>query len=137
MRERIILAPGASGAEMVKSLAMHGVNTFNLRIVSAGELARIALMRSGIAITEDFVSKREETALVAAAVKGEEYFGKATYSDIREIAGAIRRMRTLVPDGDETGRLEEILGKGIFEEKNAALFSVYKKYMQLFAERKL
>ena len=137
MRERIILAPGASGAEMVKSLAMHGVNTFNLRIVSAGELARIALMRSGIAITEDFVSKREETALVAAAVKGEEYFGKATYSDIREIAGAIWQMRTLVPDGDETGRLEEILGKGIFEEKNAALVSVYKKYMQLLAERKL
>lgn len=137
MRERIILAPGANGAEMIKSLAMHGVNTFNLRIVSAGELARIALMRSGTSITEDFVSKREETALVAEAVKGEAYFGKTTYSDLREIAGAIRRMRTLVADGDETGQIEEILGKGIFEEKNAALVSVCKKYVKLLAERKL
>ena len=101
MRERIVLAPGANGAELTKSLAMHGVNCMNLRIVGAGELARIAMMRSGIAITEDFVSAREEAALVAEAVRGEAYFGRLTYSDIREIAAAIRRMRTLVPDGDE------------------------------------
>ena len=63
MREKIILAPGANGGELTKSLAMHGVNCFNLRIVSAGELARIAMMRSGVAIKEDFVSSREETAM--------------------------------------------------------------------------
>jgi len=137
MRERIILAPGANGGEMTKSLAMHGVNCFNLRIVGAGELARMAMMRSGISITEDFVSSREETAIVAEAVKGEVYFGKTTYSDIQEIAGAIRRMRTLVADGDEMGQIEDILGKGIFEEKNAALISVYKKYIKIIGERKL
>lgn len=137
MRERIILAPGANGNELTKSLAMHGVNCFNLRIVGAGELARIAMMRSGIAIKEDFVNTREETALIAEAIKGEKYFGKTTYSDIQEIAGTIRRMRTLVADGDETGQIDEILGKGIFEEKNTALVSVYKKYMKLIAARKL
>ena len=137
MRERIILAPGANGGELTKSLAMHGVNCFNLRIISAGELARIAMMRSGISITEDFVSSREETAIVAEAVKGESYFGKTTYSDIQAIAGSIRRMRTLVTDGDETGQLEDILGKGIFKEKNDALISVYKKYMKIVSEKKL
>ena len=136
-RERIILAPGANGSEMLKSLAMHGKNSFNLRITGAGELARMAMMRSGIAITEDFISSREETAIVAEAVKGEAYFGKATYSDIQEIAGAIRRMRSLVADGDEAGQMEEILSKGIFAEKNKALISVYKKYRKIIGERKL
>ena len=137
MRERIILAPGVNGSELIKSLATHGVNCFNLRIVGAGELARIAMMRSGIAITEDFVSSREETAIVAEAVKGEEYFGKATYSDIQGISGAIRRMRTLVANGDEAEQIEVILGRGIFKEKNAALISVYKKYIKILKERKL
>ncbi|MCR5502744.1 MAG: PD-(D/E)XK nuclease family protein [Lachnospiraceae bacterium] len=137
MRERIITAPGANGAELIKSLAMHGVNCFNLRITGAGELARIALMRSGIAVTEDFVSAREETALMAEAVKGEAFFGKATYSDIREIAAAVRRIRTLVPDAGEEGRIEEILKKGTFEKKNEALISVYKKYKKLISGRKL
>lgn len=136
-RERIILAPGANGSEMIKSLAMHGKNSFNLRIINAGELARMAMMRSGIAITEDFISSREETAIVAEAVKGEAYFGKMTYSDVQGIAGAIRRMRSLVADGDEIRQIEEILIKGIFQEKNQALISVYKKYRKIIDERKL
>ncbi len=111
MREKIILAPGANGSELAKSLAMHGVNSFNLRIVSAGELARMGLMRSGIAVTEDFISSREEVTIVAEAVKGEEYFGKATYSDIQEITAAIRRMRSLVADGDEVKQIEDTMGK--------------------------
>ncbi len=137
MRERIILAPGANGGELIKSLAMHGANCFNLRIVSAGELARIAMMRSGMAITEDFLSTREETAIVAEAIKGEDYFGKATYSDIQEIAAAIRRIRCLVAGSDEAGQIRDILGKGIFGGKNKALLSAYRKYMEITSERKL
>ncbi len=137
MRERVILAPGAKGSEMIKSLAMHGVNCFNLRIVGAGELARMAMMRSGIAIKEDFVSSREETAIIAEAVKGEGYFIKPTYTDIKGIADSIRRMRSLIPDGNEEERLEETLKKGIFTEKNSALISVYKKYKKLISERNL
>ena len=137
MREKIFLAPGANGGELTKSLARRGVNCFNLRIVSAGELARIAMMRSGMSITEDFVSSEEETAIVAEAVKGKPYFGKATYSDIREVSAVIRRMRTLVADANEAGQITEIRGEGIFEEKNRALVSVYKKYMGIISERKL
>ncbi|MBQ7582396.1 MAG: hypothetical protein IJU25_06215, partial [Lachnospiraceae bacterium] len=137
MRERIILAPGVNGSELTQNLAMHGVNCFNLRIVGAGELARIALMRSGIPVREDFVSVREETALVAKAVKAETYFVKPTYSDIKEIAGVIRRMRSLVPDGNEEERIEKTLQKGAFAEKNKALLSVYRKFRKNLSDENL
>ncbi len=137
MRERIILAPGANGSELIKSLAMHGVNCFNLRIAGSGELARMAMMRSGIAITEDFVSRREEAAIVAEAVKGDAYFTKPTYSDIKGIADAIRRMRSLIPDDNEEEKLEDTMKKGIFTAKNSALISVYKKFKKLISERNL
>ena len=136
MREKIILAPGAKGPELTKSLAMHGINCINLRICGAGELARMALMRSGVPIPEDFVSIREETTLIAEAAKGEAYFEKATYSDLQELAGAIRRMRSLAAD-NEAGTVESALNKGIFTDKNSALISVYKKYMQLLSDGKL
>ncbi len=137
MRERIILAPGVNASELPQNLAMHGVNCFNLRIVGAGELARIALMRSGIPVREDFVSVREETALVAKAVKAETYFVKPTYSDIKEIAGVIRRMRSLVPDGNEEERIEKTLQKGAFAEKNKALLSVYRKFRKNLSDENL
>lgn len=136
MTETIVLAPGAKGGEMLKSLAMCGVRCVNLRIVNGGELARIALMRSGIPIEEKLVDFHEETAFVAQAVKGETYFGKATYADIQGIAAAIRRMRALVTDGDETEQIEKILGQGNFKDKNNALKSVYKKYMKILADEK-
>ena len=137
MRERIILAPGANAAELTQNLAMRGVNCFNQRICGAGELARIALMRSGIPVKEDFISAREETAIVAEAVKGEKYFGKVTFSDIKEISGAIRRLRSLVPETDEAKQIEDKLGKGIFTEKNTALLNVYLNYKKIIEDRKL
>ena len=137
MRERICLAPGASGGELAKCLAMRDTNFFNLRIVGAGELARIGLMRSGIAIPEDFVSAREEIALTAQAIKGVGYFGKTTYSDVQQISGAIRRMRSLVPGNDEAEQIEINMEKGIFVSKNVALIQTYKNYMKILKGNKL
>ena len=95
MKEKIILAPGLNGSELMRSLALHGINCIGMRICGAAELARLALMRSGISIFEDFVSAKEEAAIAADAIGGESYFGKTSYSDIQEIAAAIRRMRSL------------------------------------------
>lgn len=135
MRERIILAPGLNGTELTRSLALHGVNSIGLRICNAAELARLALMRSGISIAEDFVSAREETAIAADAAAGEPYFGRASYSDIQEIAAAIRRMRCLAASADEEGALERALSAGIFKEKNAALMNVYRRYMAILRQK--
>ena len=158
MKECIILAPGARGTELIKSLAMHGINSFNLRICSAGELARLSLMRSGISVTDDFISSREETALIAEAAKGEDYFipghnsngydhpseedtgkmdARISYSDLRSIAAAVRQMRGLVPDGDEEENIANVMKGGVFYGKNKALVSVYKKYMKFLRDRKL
>ena len=136
MKEQIIFAPGLNGNELLRSLALQGVNSIGIRICGGAELARLALMRSGIAIKEEFVSSREETAVVAEAVKGEPYFGRASFSDIQEITAAIRRMRHLAAAGDEAQILQDTLSKGLFQEKNAALLHVYQKYMAGLLSRK-
>ena len=136
MREKIILAPGLNGNEMMRSLALHGINCIGVRICGAAELARLALMRSGISIDGDFVSAKEEAAIAADAIGGEPYFGKTSYSDIQEIAAAIRRMRSLAADQEEEEILKEKLSCGIFTEKNEALLHVYRRYMAILASRK-
>ncbi len=133
MKERIILAPGVNGTELTQSLALHGVNCIGIRICSAAELARMALMRSGIAIAENIVSTGEETAFTARAAAGEAYFGNPSYQDIQEITSALRRMRSLVTADDEDETLKQTLPKGIFREKNDALLNVYHRYMDLLA----
>lgn len=130
MNERIVLAPGLDGNELIKNLALHGVNCFNTRIVSAGELARIALMRAGVAITEEFIDPVAELGLIAKAVKDNTYFKKPSYADLRNIAAAVRRMRCLVADPDESRVLKDTLSQGIFMDKNNALLSVNEHYMK-------
>ncbi len=148
--EKIILAPGVSGNELSKSLAMHGKNSFNLRICGDKELARIGLMRSGISVTETFLDFHEENNVVAEAVdavnedmsdSGQDiYFSNPSNSDIQQIANALRRMRSFVVAEDssqEKSQIIECLSKGEFMDKNNALISVYKKFMDIIESRKL
>ena len=137
MREKIYVAPGANGTELTKCLAMQGINCINVRICGTGELARMGLMRAGISISEDFVNASEETAVIAKAMEGEKYFEKATYSDIRDLASAVRRMRSLTAAEDEESEISRILNQGIFKEKNQAIVSVYKNYIKIIKERDL
>ncbi len=136
MREQIILAPGANGKELLQGLARHGMSCMNVRVMGSAELARVALMRSGKTVTEEFVNANEVCALIAQAAAGEAYFGRMTYSDICEIAGAISRIRLLVVD-DEEQTVSDTLSKGIFTEKNEALLHVYQKYMQSLKNQNL
>ena len=135
MRETIILAPGAKGSELLKCLALHKKNCLNLRMCGAGELARIALMRNGVFLKEDIISKNEESAIVVQAVQDEEYFAGATYSDVQEITNVIRRIRSFVTDSDEIGTIKSILAKGPFKQKNEALVNVYTKYMEALVKQ--
>ena len=130
MKERIIFAPGANGSELLKSLALHGINCFNWRICGSATLAELALMRSGKTIGGKLISSSEEVPLIAEAVDGVEYFTSPSYSDIRNISAAVKRMRSFVPE-DEENRIPQILGEGLFKEKNDALVAVYRKYMAI------
>jgi len=134
MKERIVLAPGLNGRELMVNLALHGVSCFNLRVCDACELARTALMRSNVHISSDFVSKKEEVLRIEKAVEGEKYFESSSYADLQKIAEAIRLMRSLVPSNDENQCISEIMGKGIFQDKNNALVSVYRKYVQILED---
>lgn len=130
-KERVILANGAGGSELLKSLAKHGRSCFNLRILSSIDLARYILTKSGIPVKEDFIDATEERVYIVKALMGETYFGKVTYNDVIRISEAIRLMRSLAADESQ---IESILEKGIFKEKNKALYSVYNKYTQLLKE---
>lgn len=135
MKERIILAPGLNGNELTKNLSLYGVNCFNTRIMGAGELARIALMRSGNSILEDFVDSNEQNAIIAEVVKYVDYFKNPTLVDIRNITSAINRMRCLVSDQDESNVLHDMLSKGLFMAKNNALLDAYDRYIQVLKDK--
>ena len=127
MKEKIILAPGLNGNEFIRTLALHQIPTMNLRICSATELAGIVLMRSGIAVTEDYISEQDTYALMAAAVEQDPYFERVTFSDIQQITRAVTQMRYLAVK-DEESEICTALEKGPFQEKNQALLRVYRKY---------
>ncbi len=133
MQETIILAPGANGQELLKSLALYGHNNFGVKIVGAPELARISLMRNGIALKGDLISGAEEVIFASEAMQGEPYFASATAADAEAVSYVIRRLRSLA-GREEAKEIRETFSKGIFTEKNAAIVSIYEKYMALFSE---
>ncbi len=135
--EKVVLIPGLSGTELKKSLALKDIKCFNLRLFGMTDFALFVLMRSGVTIEEDFLSISEENALIAEALKGEDYFTITSYSDVKSIAAAIRCLRNLAGSEDEDRYISERLSSSIFKGKNDALISVYRKYIKLLEERRL
>ena len=58
MLERILFIPGTSPTELLRTLASHGVNTLGLRVMGATEFARMALMRSGVAVPQEYLARK-------------------------------------------------------------------------------
>ena len=137
MRETIVFAPGLNANEMMKNLALHDVKCFNLRICNDVQLAQLALMRSGISGKASPVGNMEEFAVMMRALQCTDYFGTVTFSDVQQITSAIRNMRMLVADADEQSVVKQALEKGVFQEKNKALYMVYAEYMRIMKEEAL
>ena len=133
MNERIYLAPGIMGPEMMTSLALKGINCFNMRFLNGAQLSTLALERSGVSLTESVIGIREEKNYIARAVEGVEYFDDISYSDISDIHRALFNMRGLITSDNEADELANALAKGMFTEKNKALLSVYQNYMSLLS----
>ncbi len=132
MKETIIFAPGISGTELLRSLARYGINTLGCRVFHSADLAGTALMKSGIAVTERFLPRKEEPSVIASFLKTIPYFQHASYADAESIAAALFTLRSLIP-AQETERIRELLPKGEFPEKNEALFRAYDKYLETLA----
>ncbi|MCQ2555428.1 MAG: PD-(D/E)XK nuclease family protein, partial [Clostridia bacterium] len=133
MKEIIVFAPGINASEFSKNLAYHNAGRINMRVTGAVELARLALLRSGIIIKDKIAGKKETIKYVADAAKTEDYFKGCNYSDLKHLADSIRTLRYLSED-DEEREIEDALGKGIFKEKNRAILNVYRKYIKLIKD---
>lgn len=128
MREKIILAPTANGTELLRSLALHGINTLYLRIMSSAELAETALMRSGETVTRQYIRTVDEPALIFSFLNEIEFFSAASFADAQNIAAALDSLRKLIMS-DESSMLHEKLSQGEFAINSAALGQVYDRYI--------
>ncbi len=130
MNERIILAPGVSETEMLRTLAKSGVNTIGWRFMNAAQLAKTALMKSGVYIEETFLTSKEDPALIFSFLNEIPYFEAASFADAEALSSALQTLRSLITENESTV-LKEKLSSSEFKDKNDALISVYEKYISL------
>lgn len=128
MTEKILLLPGVNGTELTRMMARFQKNTLGLRIMNAAEFARFALMRSGIALEERFLPRKQEAAVIDGFVREITYFASAGYADSEKIADALYRLRSLLPE-NEFERIHGDLPRGEFPDKNKSLVAVYDRYL--------
>ncbi len=136
MQETILLAPGANNTEIIRTLAKFGKNTIGLRIMNAGELAKYALMHSGIVMRGTFLPGKQEAAIIDSFVRDIPYFQSASYADSKQIAEALYSMRSLIPNA-ERETIQKTFTKGEFPEKNQAIAQVYERYLELLGKEQL
>ncbi len=134
--ERIVLAPGISESELLRTLAAHGVGTMGLRVMGAAELARTALMRSGIFTTGEFLPRNKEAALIDTFIRQTSYFSSASFADSENMASALFSLRSLIPE-NEADVIHARFAEGEFPEKNKAIAECYDKFMAALRERGL
>ncbi len=132
MKETIIFAPGLNGTELLRSLARFGQNTFGYRIVNAVGLARMAFMKSGIALTDTFLPRKDEPAVIDSFIREFKYFENASYADAESMAAALYTLRSLIAE-EEPAAIRDRLPHGEFREKNEALVNVYGRFVEKLA----
>ena len=128
MKEKIILAPGCNGTELLRTIAKFGKNTIGYRVLGSLELSKLALMKSGLSMTGDYLTSREEPSVIFSFLKEISYFKSASYADAENLAKALHTLRNLVT-ADEDAEIKNTLLKGEFKEKNEAIYDVYHRYM--------
>ena len=133
MTETIILAPGAGSSELLRTLAKFGKNTLGLRVLSRTELAKYALMKNGISITEEFLTAKEEPSVIFSFLNEINYFKAASFADAESLSSALSTMRSLIPS-DEENELKGRLASGEFPEKNTAILEVYERFLKKCSE---
>ncbi|MBQ8933964.1 MAG: hypothetical protein IJ061_06745, partial [Lachnospiraceae bacterium] len=129
MRETILFAPGANGTELLRSLARFGVNMLGCRVCGAVDLARAVLQTHGFAITQTFLPRKDEPAVIDSFLREIPYFSNASYADAESMAAALYTLRSLIP-AEEKETLRTKLPEGEFPEKNLAILQVYERYIQ-------
>ena len=127
MIERIIVVPNTNKLNI--TLAYHNKNIFNTRILTPFQLAKEILMRNGLITQKEIISNKDELIYYKEIISNVSYFKTSKLADIKKINSTINTIRKLI-NNDEDARIKEKLSKGIFVEKNQALYDVYNTYIQ-------
>lgn len=136
MRETILLAPGANGTELLRTLARFGNNSFGLRIMNAAELSKFAFMKSGVVTDSDFLPRKQEATVIDSFIRDITHFKSASFADSEKIAAALFSMRSLICE-NEFETVHTVFQNGEFMEKNKSLISVYDRYISALNADKL
>lgn len=137
MKEKFILADGISGNELALSLAKCGINSFGVRVVSGLELAKVALIRSGLTTGKKTITNVEQHSIIYSFLNDIDYFKNASYVDARNLTQAFHIMRSCITEGDELDEITTRLEKGVFQKKNEAIIEAYTRYSNYLYQNNL
>ena len=98
--ERIVLAPGANQTELLRSLAKQGYkDTFGLRIMSAKDLAILALERNGKSFEKELIPDFDAGLIFYNILKNIDFNGEKYF--VLGCASSTGNMSSLIKDEDE------------------------------------
>ncbi len=134
MRETIILTD-LNERELLRTFAKRGRNTFSVRVFNTVNLAKEALVRSGIPVKET-VSDIRESCIFANLFKEIPYFENASFLDAVHFVKSYSDARMLCRENEEE-KLNNVFSDGEFKKKNEAIQKAIQSYRKYLAEHDL
>ena len=132
LKSVIVLTNAIDESEKIKSLSSFNVSTFDLRYMSALELAEYLLQLSGISYKEQFVKNDLIAAALYKKVRKIDYFNLFTYNDVLQLVSTLEDLRYQIVDS-EAETIFAKLPTDKFVAKNSAVKQAYElltKYLE-------
>ena len=124
LKSVIVLTNSIDESEKIKSLASFNESTFDLRYMSALELAEYLLQLSGISYEQAFIKNDELAALIYKQIKAITYFELFTFNDVLGLVDTLEDLRYQIID-NEAKTIFSQLPMDKFVAKNKALKNAY------------
>lgn len=128
MINKLILAPQVNEAELLRTLARHGLDTFGVRVMNVNSLAEYALMKSGLTAGSALAAPTDSAAMLYEIMKDTTYYASSSYVDAQNFCRTLESLRGLITD-NEGETMRSLLSGGEFPQANKAFFDVYNKYI--------
>lgn len=103
MINKLILAPQINEAELLRTLARHGLDTFGVRVMNVNSLAEYALMKSGLTAGSALAAPTDSAAMLYSIMKDTTYYASSSYVDAQNFCRTLDSLRGLITDNE--GRL--------------------------------
>ena len=136
LKSVIVLTNSIDESEKIKSLASFNESTFDLRYMSALELAEYLLQLSGISYKQQFVKDDLIAAGLYQKVKDIPYFHLFTFNDVLQLVDTLKDLRYQIVD-NEAETFFEKLPMDKFVKKNSALKEAYSYFVELLEKENL